>query len=107
MNWMTNQPYNITDSNGKILSTGTVDSSGRFPKIVLPESDTLNLIIGRETWSKEDLSVSSTEDESMFFLGDEETDADFYLSEVDSEGDRASALTESMIATLLNLTKAS
>ncbi|HDR2672455.1 TPA: type VI secretion system tip protein VgrG, partial [Enterobacter bugandensis] len=107
MDWMTNQPYNITDSNGKILSTGTVDSSGRFPKIVLPESDTLNLIIGRETWSKEDLSVSSTEDESMVFLGDEETDADFYLSEVDSEGDRASALTESMIATLLNLTKAS
>ncbi|MCK6697561.1 DUF2345 domain-containing protein, partial [Enterobacter bugandensis] len=67
MDWMTNQPYNITDSNGKILSTGTVDSSGRFPKIVLPESDTLNLIIGRETWSKEDLSVSSTEDKVWFF----------------------------------------
>lgn len=105
MDWMTNQPYNITDSNGKILSTGTVDSSGRFPKIVLPESDTLNLIIGRETWSKEELSVSSTEDDSMEDFEDETPDADLYLSEVDSEDDRTSALTESMIATLLNLTK--
>ena len=107
MDWMANQPYNITDSNGKILSTGTVDSSGRFPKIVLPESDTLNLIIGRETWSKEELSVSSTEDDSMEDFEDEAPDADLYLSEMDSEDDRKSALTESMIATLLNLTKVS
>jgi len=111
MDWMTNQPYNITDSNGKILSSGTVDSSGRFPKIVLPESDTLNLIIGRETWSKEELSVSSTEDDSeddsMEDFEDESPDADLYLSEVNSEDDRTSALTESMIATLLNLTKIS
>ncbi|MBD8216885.1 DUF2345 domain-containing protein, partial [Erwinia persicina] len=107
MDWMTNQPYNITDSNGKILSTGTVDSSGRFPKIVLPESDTLNLIIGRETWSKEELSVLSTEDDSMEYFEDEAPDADLYLSEMDSEDDRTSALTESMIATLLNSTKVS
>ncbi|MBU9849147.1 type VI secretion system Vgr family protein [Rahnella aceris] len=107
MDWMTNQPYNITDSNGKILSTGTVDSSGRFPKIVLPESDTLNLIIGRETWNKEELSVSSAEDDSMEYFEDEAPDADLYLSEMDSEDDRTSALTESMIATLLNLTKVS
>lgn len=104
---MTNQPYNITDSNGNILSTGTVDSSGRFPKIVVPESDTLNLIIGRETWSKEELSVSSTEDDSMEDFEDETPDADLYLSEVDPEDDRTSALTESMIAALLNLTKVS
>ncbi|AMG59354.1 type VI secretion system Vgr family protein [Pantoea vagans] len=107
MDWMINQPYNITDSNGQILSTGTVDSSGRFPKIVLPESDTLNLIIGRETWNKEELSVSSTEDDSMEDFEDEALDADLYLSELDSEDDRTSALTESMIATLLNLTKVS
>ncbi len=107
MDWMTNQPYSITDSNGKILSTGTVDSSGRFPKIVLPESDTLNLIIGRETWSKEELSFSSTEDDSMEYFEDEAPDADLYLSEMNSEDDRTSALTESMIATLLNLTKVS
>ncbi|MDT8885261.1 type VI secretion system tip protein VgrG [Klebsiella aerogenes] len=107
MDWMINQPYSITDSNGKILSTGTVDSSGRFPKIVLPESDTLNLIIGRETWSKEELSVSSAEDDSIEDFEDETPDADLYLSEVDSEDDRTSALTESMIATLLNLTKVS
>ena len=107
MDWMINQPYNITDSNGQILSTGTVDSSGRFPKIVLPESDTLNLIIGRETWNKEELSVSSTEDDSMDDFEDEALDADLYLSELDSEDDRTSALTESMIATLLNLTKVS
>ncbi|MGV3347039.1 hypothetical protein ACGVWS_15365 [Enterobacteriaceae bacterium LUAb1] len=61
MDWMTNQPYSITDSNGKILSAGTVDNSGRFPKIVLSESETLNLIIGRETWGKEDLSTSVAE----------------------------------------------
>lgn len=107
MDWMINQPYNITDSNGQVLSTGTVDSSGRFPKIVLPESDTLNLIIGRETWNKEELSVSSTEDDSMEDFEDEALDADLYLSELDSEDDRTSALTESMIATLLNLTKVS
>ncbi|STH93565.1 Rhs element Vgr protein [Citrobacter braakii] len=107
MDWMTNQPYSITDSNGKILSTGTVDSSGRFPKIVLPESDTLNLIIGRETWSKEELSFSSTEDDSMEYFEDEAPDADLYLSEMDSEDDRTSSLTEPMIATLLNLTKVS
>ncbi|PJX37289.1 MULTISPECIES: DUF2345 domain-containing protein, partial [unclassified Klebsiella] len=105
MNWLINQPYSITDSAGKILSTGTVDSSGRFPKIVLPESDTLNLIIGRETWSKEDHSVSSTEDDSMEDFEDEAPDADLYLSEVGFEDDRTSALTESMISTLLSLTK--
>ncbi|MBG0644472.1 DUF2345 domain-containing protein, partial [Enterobacter kobei] len=107
MDWMTNQPYNITDSNGKILSSGTVDSSGRFPKIVLSESDTLNLIIGRETWSKEELSVSSTENDSMEDFEEESPDADLYLSEVDSEDDRTSALTESMISTLLNIKKVS
>ncbi|KAB8308347.1 type VI secretion system tip protein VgrG, partial [Erwinia endophytica] len=107
MDWMMHQPYRISDSNGKILSTGTVDSSGRFPKIVLPESDTLNLIIGRETWSKENLSISSTEDDSVEDFWYEEPDADLYLSEVDSTEDRTSVLTESMIATLLNLTKAS
>lgn len=107
MDWMINQPYSITDSNGKILSTGTVDSSGRFPKIVLSESDTLNLIIGRETWSKEELSVSSTEDDSMEYFDDEAPDVDLYLSEMDSEEHRTSALTESMIATLLNLTEIS
>lgn len=104
---MINQPYNITDSYGKILSTGTIDSSGRFPKIVLPESETLNLIIGRESWGTEELSLSSTKDDSMEDFGDEEPDDDVYLSEVDSAGDRTSALTESMIAELLNLTKVS
>lgn len=104
MDWMINQPYNITDSNGKILSTGTVDSTGRFPKIVLPEIETLNLIIGRETWGTEELSMSSTEYDHMGDFGDEELDADFYLSEVGSAGDGTSALTESMIAKLLNLT---
>lgn len=107
MDWMINQPYNITDSKGKILSAGTVDSSDRFPKIVLPESETLNLVIGRETWVKEDLSISSTEDESVEDFGDEESDADIYLSEVNSVEDRKSALTESMIATFLKLTKVS
>lgn len=107
MDWMINQPYNITDSNGKILSTGTVDSTGRFQKIVLPESETLNLIIGRETWVTEELSISSTEDDHMEDFWDEELDADFYLSEVGSAGDGTSALTESMIAKLLNLTKVS
>ena len=107
MDWMINQPYNITDSYGKILSTGTIDSSGRFPKIVLPESETLNLIIGRESWGTEELSLSSTKDDSMEDFGDEEPDDDVYLSEVDSAGDRTSALTESMIAELLNLTKVS
>ncbi|HEG3018908.1 TPA: type VI secretion system tip protein VgrG, partial [Klebsiella pneumoniae] len=105
MNWLINQPYSISDSAGKILSTGTVDTSGRFPKIVLPESDTLNLIIGRETWSKEELSVSSTEDDSMEDFEDEAPDADLHLSEMGFEDDRTSALTESMISTLLSLTK--
>ncbi|HDZ1169644.1 TPA: hypothetical protein RRU61_005608, partial [Klebsiella pneumoniae] len=77
----------------------------RFPKIVLPESDTLNLIIGRETWSKEELSVSSTEDDSMEDFEDEAPDADLHLSEMGFEDDRTSALTESMISTLLSLTK--
>jgi type VI secretion system secreted protein VgrG len=105
MDWMTNQPYSITDSGGKILSTGTVDSSGRFPKIKLPESDTLNLIIGRETWGQEELSISSTEDDSMEDFGDEDYDANIYLSEEGFAEDNTSALTESMIATLLKVTK--
>lgn len=104
MDWMTNQPYNITDSNGKILSTGTVDNSGRFPKIVLPESDTLNLIIGRETWVKEELPTSVEEAEV-------DSAEDIELLEPDTDSDdtetaegHSSALTESMIAKLLNLT---
>jgi type VI secretion system secreted protein VgrG len=43
----------------------------------------------------------------MEYFEDEAPDADLYLSEMDSEDDRTSALTESMIATLLNLTKVS
>lgn len=38
---------------------------------------------------------------------EESPDADLYLSEVDSEDDRTSALTESMISTLLNIKKVS
>ncbi|HFE3555029.1 TPA: type VI secretion system tip protein VgrG, partial [Enterobacter hormaechei] len=107
MDWMINQPYNITDSNGKILSTGTVDSTGRIPKIILPESETLNLTIGRETWVTEELSISSTEYDDMEDIENEEPGDDLYLSEVGCAGDRTSALTESMIAKLLNLTKVS
>ncbi|MFP2241275.1 type VI secretion system Vgr family protein [Pseudescherichia vulneris] len=104
MDWMTNQPYNITDSNGKILSTGTVDSSGRFPKIVLPESDTLNLIIGRETWLKEELptSVEAAEVDSVEDIESLEPDTD--SDDTETAEDHTSALTESMIAKLLNLT---
>jgi hypothetical protein len=38
-------------------------------------------------------------------FGDEESDVDIYLSEVDSAENITPALTESMIATFLNLTK--
>lgn len=104
MNWLTNQPYNITDSNGKILSTGTVDSSGRFPKIVLPESDILNLIIGRETWSKEELPTSVEEDEVDSAEDIESLEPDSDSDDTETAEDHTSALTESMIAKLLNLT---
>ncbi len=105
MDWMINQPFSITDSSGKILSTGTVDNSGRFPKIELPENDTLNLIIGRETWGQEELSICSTEYDSVEDFGNEDSDANLYLSEEDIAEDSTSTLTESMIATLLNVTK--
>ncbi|MBW9446123.1 type VI secretion system tip protein VgrG [Enterobacter sp. EC_50] len=104
MDWMTNQPYNITDSNGKILSTGTVDSSGRFPKIVLPESDTLNLIIGRETWLKEELPTSVEEAEVDSAEDIESLESDTDSDDTEAAEDHTSALTESMIAKLLNLT---
>lgn len=104
MDWMTNQPYNITDSNGKILSTGTVDSSGRFPKIVLPESDTLNLIIGRETWLKEELPTSVEEAEVDSAEDIESLESDTDSDDTETAEDHTSALTESMIAKLLNLT---
>ncbi|HBR3941700.1 TPA: type VI secretion system tip protein VgrG [Klebsiella pneumoniae] len=104
MDWMTNQPYNITDSNGKILSTGTVDSSGRFPKIVLPESDTLNLIIGRETWLKEELPTSVEEAEVDSVEDIESLEPDTDTDDTETVEDHTSALTESMIAKLLNLT---
>ena len=104
MDWMTNQPYNITDSNGKILSTGTVDSSGRFPKIVLPESDTLNLIIGRETWLKEELPTSVEEAEVDSVEDIESLEPDTDSDDTETVEDHTSALTESMIAKLLNLT---
>ncbi|HDX8998362.1 TPA: type VI secretion system tip protein VgrG, partial [Klebsiella michiganensis] len=104
MDWMTNQPYNITDSNGKILATGTVDSSGRFPKIVLPESDTLNLIIGRETWVKEDLPTSVAEAEADSAEDIESLEPDIDSDDTESAEGHTSALTESMIAKLLNLT---
>jgi len=102
MDWMINQPYNITDSNGKILSTGTVDSTGRFPKIVLPESDTLNLIIGRETWLKEELPTSGEEAEvdSSEYIESLEPDTD--SDDTETAEDHTSALTESMITKLLN-----
>ncbi|AIU89179.1 type IV secretion protein Rhs [Pectobacterium odoriferum] len=104
MDWMTNQPYNITDSNGKILSTGTVDSSGRFPKIVLPESDTLNLIIGRETWVKEELPTSVAEAEVDSAEDIESLEPDTDSDDTETAEGHTSALTESMIAKLLNLT---
>jgi len=104
MDWMTNQPYNITDSNGKILSTGTVDSSGRFPKIVLPESDTLNLIIGRETWVKEELPTSVVEAEVDSAEDIESLEPDTDSDDTETAEGHTSALTESMIAKLLNLT---
>jgi len=104
MDWMTNQPYNITDSNGKILSTGTVDSSGRFPKIVLPESDTLNLIIGRETWVKEELPTSVVEAEVDSAEDIESLEPDTDSDDTETAESHTSALTESMIAKLLNLT---
>lgn len=104
MDWMINQPYSITDSNGKILSAGTVDSSGRFPKIVLPESDTLNLIIGRETWVKEDLPASVAESDADSVEDIESLGADTDSDDTDTAEDHASVLTESMIAKLLNLT---
>ncbi|MEY8771256.1 type VI secretion system Vgr family protein [Erwinia sp. ACCC 02193] len=104
MDWMTNQPYNITDSNGKILSTGTVDSSGRFPKIVLPESDTLNLIIGRETWVKEELPTSVAEAEVDSAEDIESLEPDTDSDDTETAESHTSALTESMIAKLLNLT---
>ncbi|HDR2353047.1 TPA: type VI secretion system tip protein VgrG [Enterobacter roggenkampii] len=104
MDWMTNQPYNITDSNGKILSTGTVDSSGRFPKIVLPESDTLNLIIGRETWLKEELPTSVEEAEVDSAEDIESLESGTDSDDTETAEDHTSALTESMIAKLLNLT---
>ncbi|MGU3522291.1 type VI secretion system Vgr family protein [Enterobacteriaceae bacterium C23F] len=104
MDWMTNQPYNITDSNGKILSTGTVDSSGRFPRIVLPESDTLNLIIGRETWVKEDLSTSVAEAEADSAEDIESLEPAADSDDIETAEGHTSALTESMIAKLLNLT---
>lgn len=104
MDWMANQPYNITDSNGKILSTGTVDSSGRFPKIVLPESDTLNLIIGRETWLKEELPTSVEEAEVDSAEDIESLEPDTDSDDTETAEDHTSALTESMIAKLLNLT---
>lgn len=102
MKWMISQPYSITDSNGKILSTGTIDRSGRFPKIVLPESETLNLIIGRETWSKEELPTSVAEADSVedIDLLEPGTDTD----DIETAEDHTSALTESMITKLLNLT---
>ncbi|HAT1613180.1 TPA: type VI secretion system tip protein VgrG [Raoultella planticola] len=104
MDWMTSQPYSITDSNGKILSTGTVDSSGRFPKIVLPESDTLNLIIGRETWVKEDLPTSVAEAEADGGEDIESLEPDTDSDETEIAEGHTSTLTESMIAKLLNLT---
>ena len=97
MSWMTDQPYNITDSNGKILSTGTVDSSGRFPKIVLPENETLDLIIGQETWVKEDLPISVADGEENIESAGLYTDPDY----IEVADDHTSALTESMIKRLL------
>lgn len=96
MGWMINQPYSITDSNGKVLSTGTVDSSGCFPKIVLPESEILNLIIGRETWEQEDLSTSIAGTEDTEFL---EPDTD----DIEAHEGHTSELSESIITKLLNL----
>uniref|UniRef100_UPI0034CE41C8 DUF2345 domain-containing protein n=1 Tax=Enterobacter soli TaxID=885040 RepID=UPI0034CE41C8 len=108
MDWMINQPYNITDSSGKTLSSGILESSGRLPKIVLPESDTLNLIIGRETWITEDLPLSVEEDgseadsEGNIEVLESDTDSD----EIEKAEGHTSALTESMITKLLKLTTA-
>ncbi|MBH2847119.1 DUF2345 domain-containing protein, partial [Serratia marcescens] len=101
MDWMTNQQYSITDSSGKILSTGTVDNSGRFPKMELPENDTLNLIIGRETWGQEELSTASIEPDCEEDLDSLILDAD--TDDIEIAEDYPSGLTESMITKLLNL----
>lgn len=80
-----------------------MDSSGRLPKIVLPECDTLNLFIGRETWVKEELltSVEETEADSEEYIQPQEPDTN--SDDTATVEGHTSAPTESMIAKLLNL----
>lgn len=124
MDWMLNKPYRIIDSEGKTLALGTVDESGRFPRIETQNDEVLKLIIGEEKWSfKEYVSEieSNSEDlidEQKMEIADnaDETDSedewrimdeisDFYSDALDKLDDELPSIAASIIAKVINSAK--
>ncbi|MCZ7837036.1 type VI secretion system Vgr family protein [Atlantibacter hermannii] len=85
MSWLIDQPYKISDSKGNLLASGTIDKSGRLPRLTTDEPDELTLIMGSEEWEMEELAAADTEipaDEVGYEPYDPENDP--YIDKLDA-----------------------
>ncbi|EEC1177141.1 type VI secretion system tip protein VgrG, partial [Salmonella enterica] len=64
MSWLIGQPYKISDSKGNVLVSGTIEQSGRLPRVMLDEPDELTLMMGSEEWEVEDLALGNDDTSS-------------------------------------------
>ncbi|WP_241957264.1 hypothetical protein [Escherichia sp. MOD1-EC7003] len=69
--WLIDQPYKISDSNGDVLVSGTIEQSGRLPRVMLDEPDELTLTMGSEEWEVENLA-SEDDDSSSDDVADDD-----------------------------------
>lgn len=88
MGWLIDQPYKISDSKGNILASGTIDKSGRLPRVMTDEPDELTLIMGSEEWDMEELT---TEEDVFSDTGSDEvyeSDSDPYINKLMPENEQ-------------------
>ncbi|EJO0142872.1 type VI secretion system tip protein VgrG, partial [Salmonella enterica] len=64
MSWLIGQPYKISDSKGNVLVSGTIEQSGRLPRVMLDEPDELTLMMGSEEWEVENLALGNDDTSS-------------------------------------------
>ncbi|HFQ3061207.1 hypothetical protein ACWKXX_20340 [Enterobacter sp. UPMP2061] len=72
MSWLIGQPYKISDSKGNVLASGTIEQSGRLPRVMLDEPDELTLTMGNEEWGVEDLAQGNDDTSSDNTANDDE-----------------------------------
>lgn len=83
-----------------MLASGIIDSSGMISRVKVPDNDVLHLILGDETWEKEEMNISVNGNNSDSYTEVEDGSLEGY-SDGFSVSDEIS-LTESMIKKLIS-----